>query len=255
MSANWNLQGKKAIITGGSKGIGKACVEEFLNLGAEVLIVARTKDHLEEQVADYQTNSLPAYSVSADVSKAKDRKKIIDKALEIWGGFDILINNAGTNIRKTIVEYSDEEFDKILHTNFISAYDLCKLSYPILKKSDSASIVNIGSVNGSRIVRTGAPYTASKAALAHFSRYLAVDWGKDKIRVNGIEPWYIKTPLVEYVLSNPDKLKSILNQTPMGRVGEPNEIASLAAFLCMPGAAYITGQVIAVDGGATNQML
>lgn len=254
MQNKWSLDGLKAIITGGSRGIGRACADEFLSLGAEVLLVARNSENLEKIVSDYQAKALLAFGVATDVANAEGRANVIRASLEIWNGFDILINNVGTNIRKSINEYSEDEFVFLLNTNFISAYELCRLSYPILKKSSNASVINIGSVAGKMIVRTGAPYASSKAALAHLTKYLAVDWGKDKIRVNAVEPWYIRTPLVESVLGDKEKYDKILERTPLARVGEPSEVASIVAFLAMPVASYISGQVITIDGAASNFM-
>jgi Tropinone reductase 1 len=140
---------------------------------------------------------------------------------------------------------------KIIETNLHSAFNLCKLTYPLLKKSGDACVVNISSVAGLTHIRTGAPYGMTKAALIQLTKNLAVEWAKDKIRVNGIAPWYIKTPLVEHLLENKEYTNDILIRTPMGRVGEPVEVADAVAFLCMPAASYITGQTIAVDVGFT----
>lgn len=255
MKSKWDLKGLKAIITGASKGIGKACANEFLALGAEVLLVARNEQGLKTLIESYQSQNLTSYYISADVASKEGRENVISKALELWNGFDILVNNVGTNLRKTVDEYTDEEFFHLLNINFISAYELCKMSFPILQKSNHASIVNIGSIAGKMIVRTGAPYASSKAALSHLTRYLAVDWGKNNIRVNAIEPWYIRTPLVESVLNDKEKYSKIIEQTPLNRIGEPEEIASLVAYLSMPISSYISGQVIAVDGAASNKML
>ena len=210
---------------------------------------------MEQVVNDYQKSALPAFGVVADVSTAEGRTNIIKTSMELWSNFNILINNVGTNIRKSVTEYSEDEFAYLMNTNFISAYELCRLSYPILRKSQNASIVNIGSIAGSMIVRTGAPYASSKAALSHLTRYLAVDWGKDSIRVNAVEPWYINTPLVQSVINDKEKYEKIIKRTPLHRIGEPKEVAVLVAFLSMPHSSYITGQVIAVDGAASNMML
>jgi Tropinone reductase 1 len=251
--SNWNLKNKNAIITGGTKGIGKAIVNEFLNLGANVCFTARSKDDIDSIVIKYQSMGYNIQGICADSSKKEDRQRIFEELK--FEKLDILVNNVGTNIRKATLEYSDDEYDHIMDTNLRSAYEISRLFFPILIKSDNASIVNITSSAGKMVVRTGSPYASSKAALAHLTRYLAVEWAPSNIRVNAIEPWYIETPLTQPVLSNSEKYEMILNQTPMGRVGQPEEIAGLAAFLCMPLASYISGQVIAVDGAASCKML
>jgi Tropinone reductase 1 len=122
-------------------------------------------------------------------------------------------------------------------------------AYPLLKKSGRASILNISSVAGLTSLKTGSPYAITKAGIIQLTKNLAAEWAVDGIRVNAIAPWYIKTPLTEALLNKPDFLKSVLDRTPMKRVGEPREVASAAAFLCSDAASYITGQCIAVDGG------
>jgi Tropinone reductase 1 len=243
----WSLEGRKALITGATKGIGLAILYELHSLGCELIYTARTISGLK----DIPDNCI---GYQADLSSEDGVKSLINFAKDTWGSLDFLINNAGTNIRKRSLDYSPEEIDYIFRLNFFSAYNLSIGLYPLLCVSDSASIVNISSAAASRIVRTGSPYASAKAGLSHLTRYLACEWASDGIRVNCIEPWYIRTPLTENVLNNEEYLKKILDRTPMGRVGEPDEISSLAAYLCMPGASYITGQVISVDGGAGSYM-
>ena len=248
----WKLNDFHAFISGGTKGIGKAIADMFLDLGAKVIISARNNTLMDEVISDWQARGYDAYGICADVSRQEDIRKIFSFIDEQWGRLDLLINNAGTNIRKTSNEYSDEEYTLLMNTNMRSVFEICRAAYPLLIKSSYPAIVNIGSTAGNMVVRTGAPYAMSKAAVAHLTRYFSVEWGPDNIRVNAIEPWYIKTPLTEPVLSNQQKLSKIKEITPLGRVGEPYEIATLAAFLCMPAASYISGQVISVDGAATN---
>lgn len=241
MSSKWNLEGKIALITGGTKGIGKACVEEFLSLGAIVFSVARNEGEMKE--------NKNLFFLKADLSKSGDRLKIINEIKEKKGKLDILVNNIGTNIRKRTENYSEEEFEKILDTNLKSCFDMCRLAYPMLKESPQGNIVNIASVGGMTFMRTGSPYAMTKAAIIQFTKNLACEWAADNIRVNCVSPWYIRTPLTEGVLSNKEYLDEVINRTPMRRTGNPEEVATAVAFFSMPASSYITGQNIAVDGG------
>ena len=240
----WTLQNKKALITGGTKGIGLAIAKEFIELGAEVLIVARKTSDLSSQIKSEKLTSL-----EGDVTDSAFRKKIIQTITESWGKLDVLVNNVGTNIRKSFVDYSDEEYRNLFETNLFSMVDLTQQSFSLLKNSKNASVINIASVAGSLDVQSGPPYGMTKAAIIQLSRHLAAEWAQHQIRVNTVSPWYIETPLTESVLSQPARLEKILARTPMARVGQPEEVASLVTFLAMDKSSYITGQNIMVDGG------
>jgi len=245
----WTLKGKKALITGATKGIGLATAQEFLALGAKVMIVARNATDVEEQLQSWLEQGLEAYGIAADVSTEDGRQTIIEQVKQTFGGLDILINNVGINIRKQVLEYTEAEYNFMFQTNLTSVFEMCRLAYPLLKSGTNSSIVNIGSVAGLTSVSTGAPYAMAKAALVQLTRSLAVDWAGDSIRVNTVAPWFILTPLTENFLARPDVMAKVLARTPIGRVGKPEEVAGIIAFLCMPTATYITGQCIAVDGG------
>jgi tropinone reductase I len=245
----WLLTGKKALVTGGSKGIGKAIAEEFLALGAEVMIVARNEAEVQSTIRTWQKQGFAAHGLAADLSKTSDRQLIVQTILEQWGMLDILINNVGTNIRKKALEYDEPEYDFLMNTNLKATFHLCQLAFPLLKASGSGRVVNISSVAGLKHLRTGAIYGMTKAALVQLTKNLAAEWAPANILVNCIAPWYIKTPLAETVLKNPEFLQDVLDRTPLKRVGEPEEVAAAAAFLCLPAASYITGQCLAVDGG------
>jgi Tropinone reductase 1 len=247
----WNLQGKNALITGGTKGIGKAIAEEFLALGATVCIVSRNANEVNHLVEEWQKENLPAVGIAADLSNADEREKLAAALQMQWGKLHILVNNVGTNIRKKTTEYSASEYHQLMQTNLTSAFHVCQLFHPLLKASGQGSIVNISSVSGLTHVRSGSIYGMTKAAMIQLSRNLACEWAADGIRVNAVAPWYIETPLARAVLQNKEYLDNILERTPMRKIGQPEDVAGAVAFLCMPAAAYITGECVAVDGGFT----
>ena len=245
MNNRWNLKNKKALITGGTKGIGLAIAKEFLDLESKVIVVSRN------QPDNDLSSDKNIQFIKADVSKTADINKLMDQIKEQWGSLDILVNNVGTNIRKKTEEYTTEEYDQIMNTNLRSAFELSRLCYPLLTKSEQGNIINVSSVAGQTHVRTGSIYGMTKAAMIQLTKNIAVEWAEDGIRVNAVAPWYIKTPLAETVLKNKDYYNEVISRTPMKKVGEPKDVAALVAFLCMPSSAYITGQCISVDGGFT----
>ncbi len=249
MENRWNLKGKQALITGATRGIGRAIAEDFLSLGAEIFIIARGRENLDALIDEWKTSGFKAHGLAADASKKEDRENVFNKIGHLWNRLDILVNNVGTNIRKKTDEYTTAEYDLIMETNLTSTFEMCRLAFPFLKKSGHGSIVNMASVAGLTHVRSGTPYGIGKAAIAQLSRNLAVEWAPYDIRANTVAPWYIKTPLVETVLENKDYLFEILSRTPMKRIGVPEEVAGVVSFLCMPAASYVTGQCISVDGG------
>ena len=245
----WSLVGQRALVTGGTKGIGEAIVQQFLDLGAAVFIVARDNDLLQRQLTDYRLRTHSVEGIAADVSQPGEAVRVIEAIRAVWGRLDIVVNNAGTNIRKPTVDYSPADFDHILNTNLRSSYELCQAAYPLLKASGSGKVVMVSSVSGLTHTSSGSLYGMTKAAMLQLTRNLAVEWAPDGIRVNAVAPWYITTPLASPVLNNPEKREGILKRTPMNRIGDAHEVASVVSFLSMPASGYVTGQTIAVDGG------
>jgi Tropinone reductase 1 len=232
---SWQLSGKKALVTGASRGIGKAIADELESLGADVFCVSRS----------YSGKN----GMKCDITNSTDRKNLFDKIKRKWGKLDILINNAGTNNRKQILNSTAADYEELVNLNQTSVFEMCKMFHPLLKISGEAAIVNITSVAASVYVGTGAAYAMTKSAVNQLTGYLAVEWAKDNIRVNAVAPWYIRTPLTEKYVTNNEYMERINLRTPMKRIGGPEEAARAAAFLAMPASSYITGEVIAVDGG------
>jgi tropinone reductase I len=249
MHNRWNLSGKKALVTGGSRGIGLAIVHEFISLGCEVLFVARNQDDIDKVLSE--TNDSRLSGLQADIGNDNDRHKMLLAVNKKWSVLDILVNNAGMNLRKHTIDYTDNEYKKIMDINLFAAWALCRLFYPLLTGSDQGNIINIASVAGQTSVSSGVVYGMSKSAMIHMTKYLAVEWAGEGIRVNAVAPWYINTSLTENVLSDEPYRNEVISRTPLGKTGEAADVAAAAAFLCMPAAAYITGQTLGVDGGFT----
>lgn len=249
--SRWRLEGQTAVVTGATRGIGLACARELLLLDADVVLVARDEDLLDRVLVEL-AEEFPQRRVegfSADLSADDGRLAMSEWLSEARIRPHLLINNVGNNIRRAALDLSADEWSFIWDTNVRSAFELARLLYPALKAHGRSAIVNIASVSGLTHVRTGVAYGMSKAAIVQMTRNLACEWAADGIRVNAVAPWYIRTDRTSPALADPDYLEEVLARTPLGRIGEPEEVAAAVAFLCLPAASYVTGACLAVDGG------
>ncbi|WCJ20464.1 NAD(P)-binding Rossmann-fold superfamily protein [Euphorbia peplus] len=246
----WNLHGKTALVTGGTRGIGRAIVEELVALGARVHTCSRNENQLHNCLHQWNESGFEISGSLCDVSIAQQRELLMETASSLFhGSLNILVNNVGTNIRKPMEEFMPEEFSTLMTTNFESGFHLSQLAYPLLKSSGEGSVVFTSSVSGFVSLKNMSVHGATKGAINQLTKSLACEWAKDNIRSNAVAPWYIKTSMVEQVLKNEAYLEEIYSRTPLRRLGEAREVSSVVAFLCLPASSYITGQIICVDGG------
>lgn len=248
---SFQLNDKTAIITGSGRGIGRALAIGFAQSGADVAILSRTLEDLNE-VGDIITSlGRKVYKIQADITKKDDVARAVEETVAQAGKIDILVNNAGMNIRSKAFDVTEEEWEKIMNTNLKSAFMMAQEVGKVMKENAGGKIINISSVAGHVALRTGVVYAATKAAMIQMTKVLALEWGQYGINVNSIGPWYFKTPLTEKLLSDEQYVSEILAVTPLKRIGELQELVGPAVFLSSDAGNYVSGQTLFVDGGMT----
>jgi NAD(P)-dependent dehydrogenase (short-subunit alcohol dehydrogenase family) len=247
----FSIAGKTALITGGSRGIGYMIAEGFLRSGAKVYISARKKEACEKAAADLSPLGA-CVAIPADVTTNDGRAHLVNEIKKRESKLDILVNNAGAAWGAPIGEFPESGFDKVMDTNVKAVFFLTRELLPLLEKAGTpeapARIINIGSIDGIQVPNIETyPYSASKAAVHHMTRVLAVRLGGRHITVNAIAPGPFESKMTEWLLS--EHGKEIVAQCPLKRIGQPSDMAGVAIYLASPAASYVTGAVIPVDGG------
>ena len=248
----FDLKNKSVIITGASRGIGKAIAINFAKLGAKVIISSRNIDSCKEVEKEILEMGGKASSVSCNISSKNDCENLIKFCIKKFKKIDVLICNAASNpYYGRLSEIPDELFDKIMNNNVKSNLWLCKNAIPYLKLNNQGSIIVVSSIAGLQGVENLGAYSVSKTADIGLIRSLAVELGKHNITVNGLCPGIIKTDFARALWENPSLLKDVERQAPLGRIGTVDEVAGAAILLASKAGAFITGQVITMDGGVT----
>jgi NAD(P)-dependent dehydrogenase (short-subunit alcohol dehydrogenase family) len=247
------LTGKVAIVTGASKGIGRAIAAAYAHEGARVAICSRTTSEGEEAAAAIQASGGDAIYVQADVSVMDDAQGLVEETVDRWGRLDVLCNNAGIGMLRTVEETTEEEWRHLMSVNLDGAFHCSKFAIPAMRRSGGGSILNVASVASFVGFQADAAYCASKGGLLMLTRQMALDYAPENIRVNAICPGFIRTyQLEQYLGQKPDPESAraeVEAYHPMGRIGESEEVAAVAVFFASDDSSFVTGADLAIDGG------
>jgi NAD(P)-dependent dehydrogenase (short-subunit alcohol dehydrogenase family) len=246
-----SLDGKVAVITGASRGLGRAMALAIGGAGAKLALVSRDRSKLEETAAEAAKLGAEAAVFPADVSDESQVRKLEHDVIKHFGRADILINNAGIAIRKTVVEYTLEEWNAVMDTNLTSVFLMCRSFVPHMVGKGYGRVINISSIMGHVSIPLRSAYSASKFGVLGLTKALALEHATDGIAVVAISPGPFATEMTAPLRQQPDQLSTFNSSVPMARWGEPEEVGKLALFLCSDGAGYITGTDIVIDGGWT----
>jgi len=249
-----SLQGKTALITGASKGLGKAIAVALAEAGARVALVSRDETRLNEVAKQIRDAGGRAEVITADVADEANVARVRSEFTDRFGSaLHILINNAGINIRKPVTDFTLAEWNNVMNTNATSAFLLCRAFVPLMKGQGYGRIINMTSMMAHVSLPGRTAYSASKTALLGFTRALALELAPEKITVNGISPGVFATEMNTPLMENTELSAQFLSRIPLNRWGSPHEIGKLAVYLCSEDAGFITGTDIVIDGGWTTQ--
>jgi 2-deoxy-D-gluconate 3-dehydrogenase len=244
---NFRLDGKKALVTGAARGLGTAIADGLAESGATVYGTSRDADSARRISERYGTPSLPM-----DVTGTHGIRGFVDSLVQESGGIDLLVNNAGVNVPKPALELTAEDWDTVFDTNLKGSFFLTTaIAQHWVDRGTPGAIVNVASQAGIVGIEERAAYGTSKAGLIHLTKILALEWAPAGIRVNAVAPTFVRTELTASTLSRPDWAAELLSRIPIGRFGEPEDIAGAVAFLLSDAASLITGHTLAIDGGYT----
>jgi 2-dehydro-3-deoxy-D-gluconate 5-dehydrogenase len=250
----FDLSGRVAVVTGGNGGIGLGMARGLAGAGASIVVAARDPDKSAKAVEELESLGAEATAVEVDVTGEASCRALVQATLDRHGRLDLLVNNAGTNIRKQPEEYRLEEWRLILDVNLTSAFMCCQAAYPAMREAGGGKIVNIGSMMSIFGASFTSAYAASKGGMVQLTKALACAWAKDNIQVNAVLPGWIDTALTRRARADIAGLhERVVARTPAGRWGAPDDFAGIAVFLASSASNFLTGTVIPVDGGYSAQ--
>jgi NAD(P)-dependent dehydrogenase (short-subunit alcohol dehydrogenase family) len=248
--SRFRLDGKVAIVTGGTRGIGLAIATTLARAGAKVVISSRKADHVDAAVTLLREDGLDVVGIPANMGKAADAHELAARTVEHFDGIDIIVNNAATNpIFGPLQQATSDAFDKIFDVNVKGPFELCKTAHSVMVERGGGAIVNVSSIGGVTPEAGLGLYSMSKSALISLTKVMAQEWGADGIRANAICPGLIKTKFSSALWQDEAIADKVLGHQPLRRIGVPDDVAGLALFLASDASAYCTGSVYMVDGG------
>jgi 2-dehydro-3-deoxy-D-gluconate 5-dehydrogenase len=251
----FDLRGKVAVVTGGNGGIGLGIARGLARAGADIVVAGRNQNKNSAALTELEVLGSRVIALNVDVTDGGQVRAMVADTAERLGGPDILIANAGTNVRKPPESYTLEEWQQIMDTNLTSAFGCCQAVYPQMKARGGGKILTIGSMASIFGADYAVVYAASKAGIVQLSKSLAVAWARDNIQVNSILPGWIETDLTRGARQVLPRLhENVLRRTPASRWGEPNDLAGAAVFFCSSASDFITGTALPVDGGFSTAM-
>jgi 2-deoxy-D-gluconate 3-dehydrogenase len=250
----FDLTGRVAIVTGGNGGIGLGMAKGLAGAGATVVIAARNREKSLAAAAELERLGGKSGVVALDVADPASCRAMVAEVLEQHGRLDIVVNNAGMSIRKPPEAYAVEEWRQVIETNLTGAFVICQAAYPAMKRQGGGKIINIGSMMSIFGGAYAAPYSSSKGAIVQMTKSLGTAWAKDNIQVNAVLPGWIDTELTRDARAQvPGLNERVLNRTPAGRWGVPDDLSGVAVFLAGPASDFVTGAAIPVDGGYASE--
>ncbi len=250
-STLFDLTGQVALVTGASKGLGRAMAVGLAKAGASLALCARDRRGLEETKAAAEAHGVRAEVFELDVVRAPSVREAVAAVLEAFGRIDVLVNDAGVNVRKPTLDLSEEEWDLVLDTNLKGYFLVAQAVGAHMVARGKGKVINVSSIFGAVGMSNQLAYASSKGGVVQMTKVMAIEWAKQGVNVNAIAPTYFETPLVAALRNDPERFRFINERTPMGRWGQPEELEGTLVYLASRASDFVTGQTIYVDGGWT----